>query len=78
MGQTLDEFAAVQREIAALDAQLTDKRNQRDALYDRMNGQVMRVRAGIKAIYGDDASEYGMVGGTRRSERKVHARRAKV
>ncbi len=31
---------------------------------------------GVKAIYGDDSSQYEMVGGTRLSERKTYARKA--
>jgi hypothetical protein len=37
--------------------------------------KVKRVRAGVKANYGDDSSQYEMVGGTRLSERKPPTRR---
>jgi hypothetical protein len=37
--------------------------------------KVKRVRAGVKANYGDDSSQYEMVGGTRLSERKSPTRR---
>ena len=60
----------------ALEAQLTDKRNQRDALYTAMWDKVKRVRAGVKANYGYDSSQYEMIGGTRLSERKAPTRRA--
>jgi hypothetical protein len=61
---------ALEAEMAKLEAQLTDKRNQRDALYCGMWDKVKRVRAGVKANYGDDSSQYEMIGGTRLSERK--------
>lgn len=67
------ELAKVQpllAEIDALDAQLTRIRNQRDVVYDTLWDQVKRIRNGVKAIFGDDSSEYEMVGGTRSSERK--------
>jgi hypothetical protein len=39
--------------------------------------KVKRVRAGVKANYGDDSQQYEMVGGTRMSERK-RMRRASI
>ena len=36
----------------------------------------LRARMGIKVIYGDDSSQYEMVGGTRLSDRKTVARKA--
>ncbi len=78
-------FGALQKDIAesspllsqlnTLDAQLTDLRNQRDTLYQSMWDKVKRVRAAVKGIYGDDSSQYEMVGGTRLSERKSPARK---
>jgi hypothetical protein len=34
-----------------------------------------RVRATVKGVYGDDSSEYDLVGGTRLSERRRPGRR---
>ena len=75
---TADLTAAspLQTEIEKLEIQLADKRNQRDVLYNAMWDKVKRVRAGVKANYGDDSQQYEMVGGTRISERKPRARRA--
>jgi hypothetical protein len=75
---TADITAAttLEAELAKLEAQLTDKRNQRDALYCAMWDKVKRVRAGVKANYGDDSSQYEMIGGTRLSERKARVRKA--
>jgi hypothetical protein len=66
---------ALEAEMVKLEAQLTDKRNQRDALYCQLWDKVKRVRSGVKGIYGDDSSQYEMVGGTRVSERKTPTRR---
>ena len=46
------------------------------ALYTTIWDKVKRVRNGMKAIYGDDSSQYEMIGGTRLSERKAPARKA--
>ncbi len=67
---------ALEADMAKLEAQLTDKRNQRDALYTAMWDKVKRVRSGVKANYGDDSSQYEMIGGTRLSERKAPTRKA--
>jgi hypothetical protein len=72
----LTQATALQSELDALDAQYTDLRNKRDALHGEMWDKVKRVRASVKGLYGDDSSEYEMVGGTRRSERKPPARKA--
>jgi hypothetical protein len=65
-------------QMNALEAQLTDMRNQRDTLYTELWDKLKRVRNGVKANYGDDSSQYEMVGGTRRSERKSPVRKAKT
>ena len=63
-------------QIASLEVQLTNARNQRDAIYATIWDKVKRVRAGVKANYGDDSSQYEMVGGTRLSDRKSPVRRS--
>ena len=77
---TADITAAgpLQVEIEKLEIQLADRRNQRDMLYNGIWDKVKRVRAGVKANYGDDSQQYEMVGGTRTSERKTRARRVMV
>ena len=52
------------------------KRNQRDLVYNGMWDKIKRVRAGVKANYGDDSQQFEMVGGTRTSERKSPTRKA--
>lgn len=69
---------SIESQMATMEAQMTNLRNQRDALYVGMWDKVKRVRSGVKANYGDDSSQYEMVGGTRLSERKSPARRITV
>jgi hypothetical protein len=63
-------------QIATLEVQLTNARNQRETLYSGIWDKVKRVRAGVKANYGDDSSQYEMVGGTRLSDRKSPVRKS--
>jgi len=71
----LQQAAPIQAELDSLDAQLTDLRNRRDALFVSIWDKLKRVRAGVKGIYGDDSSQYEMIGGTRMSERKSPTRK---
>jgi len=75
LNATLSAATAVQAQITSLETQLIDLRNQRDDLNAGIWDVVKRVRAGMKAIYGDDSSQYEMIGGTRMSERKSPVRR---
>jgi hypothetical protein len=73
-----DELArmqAIQSQIQALELQLTDLRIKRDERLAGMWDTVKRVRATVKGTYGDDSSEYELVGGTRLSQRRRPARR---
>ena len=72
----LAEVRAMQAQIQALELQLTDLRNRRDTRLTHLWDTVKRVRATVKGVYGDDSSEYELVGGTRRSQRKRAVRRA--
>jgi hypothetical protein len=55
--------------------QLADKRNQREQLCIAIWDKVKRVRASVRGIYGDDSTQYELVGGTRMSDRKTHVRK---
>ena len=66
----------LREEMAKLEATMTDMRNRRDDLYAAIWQKVKRVRAGVKGVYGDDSSQYEIIGGTRLSERKNATRRA--
>ena len=72
----LTASSPIEAEISKLEIQLADRRNQRDMLYNGMWDKIKRVRAGVKANYGDDSQQYEMVGGTRTSERKTWTRKA--
>jgi len=71
----INRARGIEEAITNLENQLTDMRNQRDAANVSLWDKVKRVRAGVKATYGDDSSQYEMVGGTRLSERKPPTRR---
>ena len=72
----LENATALQLQLDGLETQLTNLRNQRDEGLVSIWDKVKRVRASIKGIYGDDSSQYEMVGGTRLSERKSPTRKA--
>ena len=60
----------LQDQIDALEKQLTDLRNRRDAKAASIWEMVKRVRSTVKGLFGDNSSQYELVGGTRLSERK--------
>ena len=66
---------AAETEITKLENLLAEKRGLRDLTYNAMWDKVKRVRAGVKANYGDDSQQFEWVGGTRISERKRATRR---
>jgi hypothetical protein len=71
----INQVHQVEAQLAGLENQTTHLRNQRAALYQAAWDKVKRVRSGIKATFGDDSSQYEMVGGTRLSERKSPTRK---
>jgi hypothetical protein len=60
----------IEGSLATLEAQLTELRDQRDALCEAAWDKVKRARAGVKAAFGDDSTQYNIIGGTRVSDRK--------
>ena len=74
----LTMVSALDVEIAGLEAQLADKYNQRETVALSLWDKVKRVRNSIKGIYGDDSSQYEMVGGIRMSERRFRTRKRVV
>jgi hypothetical protein len=72
-----EDYATHGQVLAAIDeaeAELLTLRNRRDELTEKLNNACMRARAGVKFYFGDDSTEYELVGGTRSSERKPRAR----
>jgi hypothetical protein len=65
---------SIDESITDLENKLTDMRNQREASNRELWNMLKRVRASFKGLYGDDSSQYEMVGGTRMSERKTARR----
>lgn len=72
----VNAYAPLDAEINKLEKQLADKRNQRELLSLTTWDKVKRVRASVRGIYGDDSTQYELVGGTRMSDRKPRARKA--
>ena len=66
----LDSVVPLESEIITIEAKLTNLRNERDDAYSQIWDYAKRARMGIKVFYGDDSSQYEMVGGTRLSDRK--------
>jgi hypothetical protein len=66
----------IEHSLATLETQLTEMRNQRDALSQATWDEIKRVRAGVKATFGDDSTQYEMISGTRVSDRKPVRRTA--
>jgi hypothetical protein len=73
--EDINAASPMQAEISNLEKQLADARDQRDILFNAIWDKVKRVRAGVKATYGDDSQQYETVGGTRMSDRKSRARK---
>jgi hypothetical protein len=67
----LNHIRTVEGTLATLEAQLTEMRDQRDEVCESAWDKVKRVRAGVKATFGDDSTQYNMIGGTRISDRKA-------
>lgn len=75
LSEDLAQADELDSRIKALEAELTNLRNQRDALYQVLWDKLKRLRSSIKGLFGDDSSEYEMMGGTRRSDRKRPTRK---
>jgi hypothetical protein len=71
----LAQARAIYSQIDSLEGQIIDLRNQRDDLGEALWDKLKRVRTGVKSIFGDDSSQYEMVGGTRVSDRKHPTRK---
>ncbi len=72
----IEALEAQVAKVASLRAQLTEALNVRNHIAYEMNDLVKRLRALVKAQFGDDSSEYEMVGRKRLSERRHPSRRS--
>ena len=66
----MDDTAAIEDSHSQLAAQMDDSSNRFDAQNDLLRDWNRRVLSAVEAQFGPDSSEYEMVGGTRKSERK--------
>jgi hypothetical protein len=71
----MEQINPIMTQILQLETQLTNMRNQRDAINQNIWDKIKRIRMGVKANFGDDSSQYEMVGGTRLSDRKPRTRK---
>jgi len=55
--------------------ELDDDANDLDSLETELNDWNRRILSGVEAQYGSDSSEYELVGGTRKSDRKKPTRK---
>jgi len=58
-------------------AEVDDQQNRLDDREQRLNDFTQRIQAAVKALYGPDSSEFELVGGLRRSDRKKPVRKPK-
>jgi hypothetical protein len=74
----ITQAEAIEERIRLAELQLANLRNERDDLYLSLWDKVKRIYAGVKALYGDDSTQYEMVGRTPASKRKRHSRTVSV
>jgi cell division septum initiation protein DivIVA len=70
MGDRIAALEDVINQLNALNAEKTRLVDSKADVAQRVSDYIVQVRATIKGILGADSYEYGMVGGTRLSERK--------
>jgi hypothetical protein len=66
-------IAALEAKVSAIDALNAEKTrlvNEKKAEAGLLSDYIVRVRSGVKSVFGQDSSEYEMVGCVRLSERK--------
>ena len=70
----INSLRNVELSLVSLENQMTEMRDRRDALQESTWDKVKRVRGGVKAYFGDDSTQYNIIGGTRLSDRKTARR----
>ena len=66
----INGLRAAELSLVSLENQMTEMRDKRDALQASAWDKVKRARGGVKAYFGDDSTQYNIIGGTRLSDRK--------
>lgn len=72
-----DDATAADAKAEATKVELSGQMNDRDDKVKYLQDLVTRARAGFKASYGSDSTQYEQAGGTRASERKSPTRKPK-
>ena len=75
LASEITQTQSIQAQINSLELQITNLRNKRDQHLIGIWESVKRARSTVKGMYGDDSSEYDLVGGKRMSERKKSIRK---
>jgi hypothetical protein len=70
LANDITQLRSLDHSIASLESKLTELENQREEACADTWDKVKRARAGVKAAFGDDSSQFEMIGGTRLSDRK--------
>ena len=76
LAENLAKVAPITAEIDSLEVRLTELRNQRDDLFGACWDALKRLRSAIKGIFGDNSTQYEMIGGKRLADRKPAGRKA--
>jgi len=66
----MDDTAAIEDSHSQMAAQMDDSSNRFDTQEALLAEWNRRILSAVEAVYGPDSSEYEMVGGKRKSERK--------
>jgi flagellar biosynthesis/type III secretory pathway chaperone len=64
--------------VKHINSERTEAVNAKQAASKQARELLKRIRAAVRGAYGDDSTEYELVGGTRLSERKKPLRKAKT
>ena len=70
LANDVTQLRSLEHSIANMETRLTELYNQRDEFRSGAWDKVKRARAGVKATFGDDSTQFDMIGGTRLSDRK--------
>ena len=57
-------------------AEVDDQQNRLDGREQRLSDFSQRIQAAVKALYGPDSSQFEVIGGVRRSDRKRRTRKS--
>ena len=64
------QLRSIEHTVSSLEGRLTEARNRREAISAATWDKIKRVRAGVKATFGDDSTQYELMGCKRLSDRK--------